>query len=287
MTVRFESVRTGGSRVNKAVYPHMTQLEFDFPVYMHAAGQLEQNAIDRPEGFPHFQLLQCVRGSGSVEVEDRRYDIGVGNSVFLYPNQPHRYCPIEEPWEIHWLVFGGYEVGRIAELIGLSRSGVYETGQPDVIVQHIKRLTEIGEPSRPYAGLECAKLTYILLIDLFYGLNSRELEFEIHNPKLRQVLDYLDLHYNKVVTLEEIAGIADCTPQYICHMFNRILHTRPIEYLNRLRIRKSKQLMVTDPERTINDIGFMVGFETPGYFTKIFKRYEGMTPETFRRIHRL
>lgn len=92
----------------------------------------------------------------------------------------------------------------------------------------VDRASEFGrirnkQLNRPFAGLECAKLTYILLIDLFYGLSIKETEFELQYPKLRQTLDYYDQHYHRVVTLEEVADIASCTPQYVCLLLRIIL----------------------------------------------------------------
>lgn len=94
---------------------------------MHATGRVYQYAIDRPDGFPHFQLLYCVRGSGGLEVCGKKYQVDKGHIIFLYPETPHRYFPIEEPWEICWIVFGGYQIKQIAGLIGLQNSDAYET----------------------------------------------------------------------------------------------------------------------------------------------------------------
>jgi len=43
--------------------------------------------------------------------------------------------------------------------------------------------------------------------------------------------------------------------------------------------------MLQSPDARIGEIARMVGFETPGYFSTLFKRYEGMTPETFRKLN--
>jgi hypothetical protein len=48
---------------------------------MHAAGRVNQYEIDRPKGFPHFQLLQCVQGSGILEVVNSVTLLGIKRKI--------------------------------------------------------------------------------------------------------------------------------------------------------------------------------------------------------------
>jgi YesN/AraC family two-component response regulator len=55
----------------------------------------------------------------------------------------------------------------------------------------------------------------------------------------------------------------------------------PRDYLNKLRVNESKNLM-KNSEYRINEIGEMVGFSDASYFTKVFKKIEGVTPFQYR-----
>jgi YesN/AraC family two-component response regulator len=57
----------------------------------------------------------------------------------------------------------------------------------------------------------------------------------------------------------------------------------PRDYLNRLRVNESKNLMKNSDYR-INEIGEMVGFSDASYFTKVFKKIEGVTPFHYRAL---
>ncbi|MGM1045915.1 MAG: helix-turn-helix transcriptional regulator [Bacillota bacterium] len=63
------------------------------------------------------------------------------------------------------------------------------------------------------------------------------------------------------------------------------MNIRPMEYVNRERINCSKQLIFLEPEQKIQDIAMRSGFEHPSYFCTVFKRFEGMTPEQFKKSH--
>ncbi|MGQ9491544.1 MAG: helix-turn-helix domain-containing protein [Anaerolineae bacterium] len=57
----------------------------------------------------------------------------------------------------------------------------------------------------------------------------------------------------------------------------------PIAYLNRYRIQQAKQLL-TNTHKTITEIALEVGFSSSSYFSRIFRRKTGMTPEAYRRL---
>ncbi|MGO4270323.1 helix-turn-helix domain-containing protein [Paenibacillus sp. TAF58] len=61
--------------------------------------------------------------------------------------------------------------------------------------------------------------------------------------------------------------------------------TRPFEYINRFRIQKAKEFLQQFPDMKVKCIDEMVGFESPSYFIKRFKKSEGITPNNFRKMH--
>ena len=64
--------------------------------------------------------------------------------------------------------------------------------------------------------------------------------------------------------------------------FFQTLQISPIQYLIRYRIIKSAELLVDNPTKNIDQIGYECGFETPSYYTQLFKRYYNCTPTEFR-----
>jgi AraC-like DNA-binding protein len=56
----------------------------------------------------------------------------------------------------------------------------------------------------------------------------------------------------------------------------------PIAYLNRYRITQAKRLL-KETDHTITQIAMDVGFSDSGYFSRVFRRETGMSPEAYRR----
>ncbi|WP_162257282.1 helix-turn-helix domain-containing protein [Paenibacillus sp. Soil724D2] len=68
-------------------------------------------------------------------------------------------------------------------------------------------------------------------------------------------------------------------------LFQQTLGSRPFEYINRFRIQKAKEFLQRLPDLEVKFISEKVGFESPSYFIKRFKKSEGITPNAFRKTH--
>ncbi len=101
--------------------------------------------------------------------------------------------------------------------------------------------------------------------------------------KLRPALAYIDGHYGSEITLGELSETVHLTPEYFCRLFKQATNLSPVEYINRVRIFKAEQLLLST-DATVTDIAFKVGFSQASYFNRIFHRYRGMTPSEYRKI---
>lgn len=94
--------------------------------------------------------------------------------------------------------------------------------------------------------------------------------------------DYLAQHYMEDLSLEVIAKKYFFSPTYFSTFFKINTSMTFTEYVLRLRIEKAKALLV-DAEWKVSEIALNVGFRDAGYFTRVFKREVGMSPEDFRK----
>ncbi|UMV45649.1 response regulator [Paenibacillus macerans] len=93
---------------------------------------------------------------------------------------------------------------------------------------------------------------------------------------------YLAEHYMEDLALETVARRFFFSPAYFSSFFKSHTSLTFTEYLLRLRMEKAKE-MLKDGSRKISEIALNVGFRDAGYFTRIFKRETGFSPEEFRK----
>ncbi|MDF2484073.1 MAG: hypothetical protein K0R46_241 [Herbinix sp.] len=98
---------------------------------------------------------------------------------------------------------------------------------------------------------------------------------------IKKAVQYINDNYNKKITLDDIAGYVGISKYYFSVLFKKEKDITFSSYLNSVRIEKAKQLL-KNPQTTINDVVYEVGFNDAQYFSKTFKKYVGMTVTEYR-----
>jgi len=98
---------------------------------------------------------------------------------------------------------------------------------------------------------------------------------------VKQAIAYLHQNYSRPVSRWEIAEAVGVSEDYLSRIFNRELNISPWDYLNRYRVLRSKQLLLSSTE-TIGSIARRVGFKDQAYFSRVFHKVTGNSPQAFR-----
>ena len=104
---------------------------------------------------------------------------------------------------------------------------------------------------------------------------------ETENNLLAPAIKYINTNYNKDIDLVCMANLCYISPSYFSKLFRKQLGVNFSCYVNKIRIMKSKEMLKSSNAHIIN-IAFDSGFKDCGYFIKVFKTFEGVTPTIFR-----
>ena len=106
---------------------------------------------------------------------------------------------------------------------------------------------------------------------------TAKVPYIIHNA-----IAYIEKHYTESITLEEIANQVGLTPQYFSTYFKEEMDCTLIDYITKLRIEKAKEI-IRNSQMSVQEICFIVGYHDPNYFSRIFKKYVGLTPSKYKK----
>lgn len=104
--------------------------------------------------------------------------------------------------------------------------------------------------------------------------------FKNTNQLVRQALKFIDGNYRRPITLNDMAEALDVSPFYISKLLNTSMKKTFTELVSERRVEASKELLKTN--KRIKEIAYEVGFQGQNYFTKIFKKYTGVTPKVYK-----
>jgi AraC-like DNA-binding protein len=99
---------------------------------------------------------------------------------------------------------------------------------------------------------------------------------------LQITIDYMKQHYMKPLQIGALAQMAGLTPSSFCRAFKQLTDRTPGSYLTELRIDKAKQLM-SDPNVKFKQISSVIGFQDELYFSRVFKKREGVSPTIYMK----
>ncbi|MGF7045650.1 two-component system response regulator YesN [Paenibacillus sp. DS2015] len=100
---------------------------------------------------------------------------------------------------------------------------------------------------------------------------------------MNQIVKYIEHHYQSELSLQEVAQHFSVSREYISRKFKQELGINFSDYIAKYRIDKAK-LLLQNPHFKISQISEMVGFRDVKYFSKVFKKQEGVTPQGYRRL---
>lgn len=106
---------------------------------------------------------------------------------------------------------------------------------------------------------------------------------KIESDTIQQIKQYIIEHSHEDISLDALAKKVDLSPIYISKMFKEKLGVNYIDFLTECRIEKAKKLM-GNPEKSIKEITFEVGYHDPNYFSKVFKKVAAVSPNSYRKI---
>lgn len=99
-----------------------------------------------------------------------------------------------------------------------------------------------------------------------------------------EIAKYIQHHYHQDITLQEIANHFYLSREYISRKFKQEFSVNISDYISGIRIDKAK-LLLLNPHLRIAQVAAMVGYDDEKYFSKVFKKAVGVSPNEYRKVN--
>jgi AraC-like DNA-binding protein len=117
-----------------------------------------------------------------------------------------------------------------------------------------------------------------ILTQLFRFKEVNEYNYS-NSRKVDKIINYMTENYMENLTIEQIAEHCKISPSYLGSIFKKVTGKSTIEYLINIRINKSKSLLRDG--FSVSETSKLVGFNDIYYFSKAFKKHEGISPSQY------
>ncbi len=270
----------------------------DFNPTVLFVSKLKMVAEDKYHAHRDFtELTIILSGRGGYFVEGQTYDVEAGDIIVCNPGVHHRNIVLnkEEPTVEFFTGFYGYHFRNMPpEAIQLRGGGHLLRLSADARREVMKHCYEmIAENEARQLGkyfMLKARLMQILLLmvrEIAGEPKPRQkgCNFESYNKSyaVKRIVNYLNENYEHKISLDQIAHNMYLSPVYISKIFKEETGESPINYLIKIRLEKAREILEHSEDGSIKNIATEVGYDDVYHFSKLFKKYYGISPQNYRR----
>lgn len=166
---------------------------------------------------------------------------------------------------------------RIIELCSvLSRASINRGGDPNMILEMNEHLIRSIEGSNSIYDI-----CYRLQDNIEIFTDSLLLTKDRGNKIVKAAAEYIAQHFSEDITLASVAQMLHVNTSYLSMLFRQVTGKTFKEHLNRVRVEEAERLL-SNTDYAIIEIAIACGYRDQSYFTKVFKKYTGLTPRQYR-----
>lgn len=231
-----------------------------------------------------FLLHFVVRGSGSLEKEDRIYKVSPGQIFAIYPGEITTYrASKDDPWKYYWIGFNGYQAEQILERMGFSReTPVVSVGDVKTLIECVENILSMTQDS---LGDEIGRTGEMLR---FFHTVIREKQSEMSSSRAggaeyaEYALRYISNNFDKNIKIADLAKKIGINRSYLAKIFTNIYKMSPQSFLTKLRLDHATDLLV-HTNLNVTEIGLQCGYNDIFAFSRMFSRHLGCSPLEYRK----
>lgn len=255
-------------------------------LYLQETGSLKANKqhTSRRSNLDSYLFFTVVSGSGTLLYNDITYPLHSGDCIFINCETPYAHSTNpDDLWSLKWIHFNGPTLPAIYDKYK-SRGGK-PVFHPSDITPYISLHNELFNTASSSDYIRDMKingeLSALLTLLMSESWNPGEVGSKKQRRDLLPVKMYLDEHYTEKVFLDDLAEKYFINKYYLVKQFKAQYGVSINAYLLEVRVTKAKQ-MLRFTDKSVENIGLDCGLGALTYFSRTFKRVEGMSPSEFR-----
>lgn len=265
----------------------MTYKNIDLPdteIYLYESKHFKGNKV-MSHYHDIYQVLYALDGEGTITIDGVDHEFSKDRMVLCVPNSIHS---IQTKLKLTVLVlafspesFGSEKLEGIMESFQ-KESRYFSLDQ--FTATDIRRLLRIMlfEQSEYDDLYKYAIPSHLINILITLARHQNRNRFRDANEmRSIQIRNYIDRHYFENISAGDLASKFGISTRYMNGLFNGKYDETPLQYLQKVRINRAKQLLV-ETDKEIVSICFETGYETVSTFYRTFNSLVGLSPNKYR-----
>ena len=241
----------------------------------------------REHGANEDHLMLCIGGHGYVVVEGRENHLMDGQFLIIPRHLKHHYWAEDDaPWSIYWMHFRGREsINYVDRSPGPGETGPVDPETQAEAVRLFRDCLDTIETGYALPNLIYASQSARHILSLLLFRNEAypyEQPAEAIQQRLSKTMEFMLANISEPLKLEDFAQHAGLSVSHFSERFRDQVGQSPMSHFTQLRIRQASRLLdLTD--KPVKAIAVETGYRDPYYFSRVFKKTMGKSPEQYRK----
>lgn len=236
-----------------------------------------------------YLLCIVTNGQGTLIVNNNVYSLKNGSAFVIFPGMEGYFdADAGVSCSYSWIGFSGVKADECVRYSGFSQKSLFQTiDNTEHLCAYIKRMLEVRDMT--FANeLKRNGLLKLFFSDFIeqYDKQVAEIHLKVSHggetsAYIRNAISYISENYSSNIKINELADYIGVNRSYLASSFKKATGYSPKEYLLCLRMEKAKTLL-EKTDMPINSIANSVGYTDQLAFSRMFKRYSGVSPRAYR-----
>ncbi len=257
----------------------LSKIEFPLENFIKAGyNTIAPRVSNKRYGYSHT-IYYILSGELEIKVNGETYKCGENSIIHLSKeDEVYIYNPSKvKKASLYYLLFD-LKAGVTMEDLGISRVVEDSSGELLALCKDIYKthLSE-GAAYKVKVFYEFSHLLYELITVKLKDSDS----FDV-NYKISKALQYIRMNYYKNISVEDLADISGYSVSHFRRLFVNTCGMSPQDYMLSYKIRKAKELLMEEKDKSVEEIAELLGMCNASYFCRIFKEKTGVTPYKYK-----
>jgi AraC-like DNA-binding protein len=239
----------------------------------------------------HPELVIGLKGASRLQFIHEDFVVKAATMAVIPGGIPHREVILKKEGDFENLVISVYNETISVQLQGENKEGepfatvteYYDTAKHQQLVQYLEEIAELnhGNGSGKHFGIKGLLLIY--LSTLHSAIQHMRHSPRVEKLKVSQTKRLVQEHLgNSELGVSFLAPLLHCSCDYLSNLFHRETGQRLAVHINLERVRAAMTMLRTTP-LTVAEVAYATGFESQGYFSRVFKQIVLKSPLDYRR----
>lgn len=222
-----------------------------------------------------FVFIYCIKGSGNIQFNKIDTTLKQDECILIPPKLTHKYASDSNtPWSIYWFHCYGelchFYLNYYEEKSAYIR---HKPFQQNTINDFNELFHILSHKTNALHQMQASSIALKIL--------SQSIQNKLIQHPFKELLNWFENHLEHPFDSEMCCKLTGFKKHSLFRKFKTYFQTTPLEYFTQLKINKACMLL-ENSRLNISEIGRQVGFDDSYYFSRVFKKNKGLSPQIYR-----